>query len=740
MKGALLATASFAVLAVPATAQQVAPPASTPAAAPDDADGIQQIVVTAERRSAKLQDVPIAITAVTAAQLVSKGVSDAFDVGKVTPSFNSNRTVGFGSPIMRGVGTTNVTAGDEPSVATYIDGFYQGSSITSQIPFNSVERIEVLKGPQGTLYGRNATGGLINIVTREPSSTFGFEGNVGYGNYDTLTASAYVTGGLANGVSADVSGVYRRQGKGYDDNLLTGGTLGKNNYKAVRSKLKFDFGSNNSLIIGGEYIDSRDNRANVNIPAEGSTPLTAGPGIDYTEKPHTWIGSIFPVFNVKQWDVNATLKLDLGFATLTSLSQYKHTRNYNQVEGDGTTSNGALFCTQRGITPGLPAGSPLTPQLVIPCSFAYQDVQKQPHFITQELQLASNGGGPLKWIVGGFFQSSKDGYYPLNIFYDVTTAPIAAINAAETTRAYAGFAQATYTLSNGLSFTGGVRYSSERKHVIDFASDFGQAKTFNSFTYRAAVDWRVSPELLLYATTNKGFKSGTFVTNTPTAPYVKPEVLYAYEAGFKADPTSFVRIDGSVYYYNYKDIQTFVNTPDGLSFLQNAASAHMYGMELSAEVIPARGWNINFGLGYEHARYQDFPNATVFFPSPDGGAYSAPLDVSGNRVLRTPDLTANGSISYTFDVGGAGSIALNAAVSYTDKFYWDSANFFPQKDYALVDLSAKFTTADKRWSLTVWGKNVTNHDYLIYRNIQQRYDAVAYGDPATFGASVGVKF
>ena len=712
-------------------------------------EGIQDIVVTAERRSARLQDVPIAITAATAVQLQAAGVTDAFDIGKITPSYNSNRVSGFGTPIMRGVGTTNVTAGDEPSVATYVDGFYQGSGITAQIPFNNIDRVEVLKGPQGTLYGRNATGGLINIVTREPSDRLTVDASVGYDNYRTVVGNGYISGALSSAIKADLALAVREQGKGYARDIGTGGRVGKSEYVAVRSKIAFDLGGDNSLILGFGYVDSRDNRGNINIPYPGTTPLTTGPGIIYADRPFTYAGNLPPVFTVKQYNANATLRLSLGFADLVSMTQYKRVKSFNQLEGDGTTSDGIFSGSQLGVVAGSPVGTPLTPQTVSPFSFAYTVDARQPYFVTQELQLVSKADGPLKWIVGGFMQASKDGYHPINLYYDTAdlNIPFYTSTVDETTRAYAGFVQATYSLDSGLSLTGGARYSSERKrlfgsmaipiYAVDLTDD--DAKTFRSFTWRAAVDYRVNPRLMIYATANKGFKSGVFDSNALGGDPVRPETLYAYEIGFKADPSPFVRLAASAYYYDYKDIQTFITPPSGLSVLQNAARGRMYGGEVSMEVMPAPGLNLTLSMGYEHARYKEFANAQINIPSPDGGNYFASADVGGRHILRTPDLTANGVVSYAFDAGG-GKVNLNAAVAYSGDFFWDSANYFKQKEYALVDLSAKYTLPDSPVSISIWGKNITNQVYGIYRNPQQRFDAIAFGDPRTYGVTIGFQY
>lgn len=713
---------------------------------------IQDIVVTAERRSDRLQDVPIAITAMNADQLKAQGVSDAFDIGKITPGFNSSRTIGFGTPIMRGVGSANITLGEEPSVATYVDGFYQGVSAAAQLPFNNIERIEVLKGPQGTLYGRNATGGLVNIITRIPKSELSGEASLGYANYKTITASAYVTGPLTDSLSADLSLTFRDQGKGYSRNLVDGTTAARNEYFAARSKILLEFGGENSLILGASYVKSKNDIANVNLPLPGTTPLLAGPGVLYGRKRGEFAGSVTPQFDVEEYGFNATLNLDLGFAKLVSLSQYRHLSVEDMVEGDGTSADGLLATVQLGVAPGEPANAPLSPQLVIPGSFSYDAPEEIPYFVTQELQLVSNGGGPFRWIVGGFYQASKDAYVPeLLLNFMVGAPPLARIAVGQSTRAAAAFAQGTYSLPNGLSLTGGIRYSTEKKALSGTSSALNasgtydvtpatQSDRFNSVTYRVALDYRVSPQLMLYATTNKGFKSGLFNGSSITAPAVKPETLYAYEAGFKADPSRFFRINGSAYYYDYKDLQTFAVDAQGIAFLQNAGSAEMYGLELDVELAPMDGLNIRGGVGFEHARYKAFQGAQVFIPSPSGGNYVTQEDVSGNKPIRTPDVSGNLGASYKFAMEDKGFLTLDAGASYSGSFFWDSGNRFKQQSYVLVDASASFSTPDDRFTLRIWGKNITDKAYAIYGNADTRYFSVAFGEPATYGLSAQVKF
>lgn len=701
---------------------------------------IEEIVVTAQHRSERLSDVPIAITAATAEQMEAQGVSDAFDIGKITPSFSTGRVVGFGTPFMRGVGTTNVVSGDEPSVATYVDGFYQGLGIAMQLPFNNVERIEVLKGPQGTLYGRNAVGGLVNIVTRSPQQEVIFEGSAGYGRYDTWKGNAYLSGGLSDTLAADLAVTVQNQGEGFNTNILDGRDYGTNDYLAARSKFAFEFGDGGRFVFGLEYADSKNNLANVNGAAPGTVPLASQDGSTYSDRPHEFAATITPRFDVEQYGANARLDLELSFATLVSLTQYREITNHNAVEGDGSSSDGVLF--------GLQEDGNGEAQAVVPLSFFYIDTQKL-WIATQEFQLVSNDPGPLKWITGAYLQTSRDGYEPLNINFSTMAPPLAIIERWQKTLALAAFAQSTYLLDNGVALTGGVRYSRERKTIGGDVQQLGetgydtfsgeQSTWFNSFTFRLAADYHVNDDLLLFATVNKGFKSGLYNPQNIGAPPVDPETLYAYEVGFKLGAPK-IRLDGSLYYYDYRDIQTFTTDSDGLTLLQNAGGAEMYGAELSLEANLLSGLSLRSSVGVENAEYQSFPDAEVYYPSPSGGNYPTGADVSGNNVIRTPQLTANFSASYFLPVGSAGSLTLNGSVSYTDSFYWDLANEFEQEDYALIDASARFTTADEQWSLTLWGRNLGDEDYQVYHNPTQRYNAVAWGDPVTFGISVGYRY
>ena len=236
---------------------------SAPALAQDKAetadDGtLREIVVTAQRRNENIQDVPISITAVSGEALRTSGVVSTQDISLITPGLQFQQAVGNSSPFIRGVGSQAVGPGNEASVATYIDGVYLASGAGGLFSLNGIERIEVLKGPQGTLFGRNATGGLVHIITRDPTFEPGFEGSVGYGNYDTFEARAYATAGLASNIAFNVAGFYRRQGDGFGRNLVTGRDVNRADREmAARGKLLFRPSADTRIRLAADYNESR---------------------------------------------------------------------------------------------------------------------------------------------------------------------------------------------------------------------------------------------------------------------------------------------------------------------------------------------------------------------------------------------------------------------------------------------------------------------------------------------------
>ena len=718
-------------------------PAEPAAAAQDAIEGIQDIVVTAQRRSERLQDVPVAVTAATASRLAAVGIQSSQDLSVITPGLTIPQTSGYTQPRIRGVGTTSNGPGVENPVATYIDGVYIASAPSSLLTLNNIDRIEVLKGPQGTLFGRNATGGLIQIITRDPKPTPGAAFNLTYGNYQTIIADAYVTGGLSDIVSADLAMRYEHQSKGYGTNLFNGQDVGKLDHDfAGRAKLLVEPADGTTIRIALDYEDRDSDRDIQHLRPEAGV-------FDFNIPP---FGGPFPLGGT--YDVNqnyefknklkaggASLQVnqEFGAVSLQSISAYRKSTYQFNLDLDLLPIDG----------------------------FTAFSKAKFSQF-SQELQLSSNDNGPLKWVAGLFYFHSKDGWQPINIGIGPLVnqaVPGAAVNIIDQnyqkTDAFAAYAQATYEILTDTNITLGGRYNYERKSVsgTDTTLVFGTPVlstpfprpglgiptkiNFKRFNYRVSLDHKFTPDVMGYVSYNTGFKSGGFVLAKVDAQPFKPEDIKAAEAGLKTQLFDRrVRLNAAAFYYDYKNIQV-QRFDAGSQLIYNGAKAEMYGLDLDGEIVLTRGLSITGGFSWIHARFKSFPQADLIVPKagcpvpPPGGV--VPCEAAGNRLPQTPD--------YTFNIGGdysietdIGKIALNATYYRTGKFYAAPDNVAFQKGYDLINASISWTDPDDHVTVKLWGKNLGKTVYTT--SLIEGFTGVdvSYGYPRTYGITAGFKF
>jgi iron complex outermembrane receptor protein len=736
MKSLLRSATLFACfpLSFHTSAQALSTPANQTGAQP----ALEEVEVTAQRREEKIQTVPIAITAIAATQLKEERIQDNYGLVALTPGLTITQADGtLAVTFLRGVGSPNSIAGDEPSVSTYVDGFYQGPAIASLLPFNNLERIEILKGPQGTLYGRNATGGLINLITPTPRDEFFARGSVGYDNYDTFETDDYVTGPISDVVKADLAVHYRDQNKGVVENLTTGHHVGVDDGVSLRSKVLIDFSDNVSLTLGGDYSYNNDSVGSALTTYPGTTPLDVLVGGKYTTTPYLNYNNTDPVFSVRAFDFTGKLRYDSDLFSFISMSQYRHYTAVNILDGDGTSSNNIPFLIQPGVGPTL-------------ATLGLYGVIQMPYFYTQEFQLLSNSDGPFSWITGIFGQDSKEGYSPSLLSDNALnfSAPLATINAGTSTNAYAAYAQGTYAFDNGLSLTVGARYNYERKHTAGSETAAGamltdnKSQSFEAFTYRVSADYKPQEGLLIYALTSKGFKSGTFNTvSINKDPAVDPETLYDYEIGFKSDPYKDLRINGSAYYYDYKNIQYYSQSTQQQAVLLNAAAATLYGAELSVEARPLQGLMLRGAIGLEHSQYDSFSNAQVYVPAPVAGEKQIFANAKGKQLLQTPNFTGDFGVNYDFDLpDDIGQFTLTTSVYYNSGYPFDPIGQFKQAAYSTVDASGTWKLPGGQWSLMLWGKNLTDERYFTQLTVAGRGARVAYALPQTYGFTINFEF
>lgn len=688
-----------------------------------DADsGLAEIVVTAQKRGENLQKVPIAVTALSGEALTTKGITTVVDLTRVAPSLTYTVQATQATPRIRGVGTAIAGTGNENSVATYVDGVYYASATGSILTFNNIEQVAVLKGPQGTLFGRNATGGLIQITTADPKQELQGNVRVGYGSQNTIGGDLYVTGGLGAGAAANLAVHYSNQMDGFGKNLANGKDVNKTRDIGVRTKFKFDLGGRTTAIAAFDY-DHTIAAAPAFRAAYGEKALFTGysfkGGFNDTDT------DTQPYSSVEQYGASLNVTHEFDGAKLVSISAYRRTQWDVAFDSDGTP------------TPAL--------------SVNVHEVDRQ---FSQELQLISTGSGPFKWMVGGYYFYGKAHNNPGTIYLPVFGLN-QIINSIQSTNSYAAFAQATYSFDAATSLTLGLRYTNEDKTMnssgeLDFlnpafvlpAAPYTARQHVSRLTWRAAIDHKIGEDVLVYASYNRGFKSGgfnAFALNTPNA--FVPETLDAFEVGLKSEFAGRkVRFNAAGFYYDFKNIQlnTYVNSAPAV---YNGKQATIYGLDADLTAAPVRGLTLTAGLSLIHARFGDFPiTTTVILPT--GGLVLGPMtSAKDKRLPQTPDVQLNLGAQYHVELPGS---SLDFAADYFHSARWFEApeNRLNQPAYSVVNASVAWNFgANQAYSFRIWGRNLNNAHYANQLTAQPNFlDLVNPADPRTYGATLSVKF
>ena len=720
--GSLLA---IALTAGPAYAQDQA----------EDAGGLQDIVVTAQKRSENLQKVPIAIAAVSGEQLAATGITSTNALSSAVPGVSLNTTAQNFSPHIRGIGTTAFGIGVENPVALVVDGVYYASALMGLADLSDVDQVAVLKGPQGTLFGRNATGGVIQLTTREPKDDFGGEIRSELDQYMTSRNFLYVTGGVTDDLKGNLSVKYATQGEGWGKNIQTGQDVHKIDYDVqLRSKWNWTASDSTTVKLALDYAKQK-NSLGPNLSPGTQTTYLPGFGVNnFSSNPY----DINSAFNEKNrfWMGGAglTIEQDLGVARLVSISAF---RKYKYSTGFNATAS-------------------VVPTIEI--DFDWKGRQ-----FTQELQLVSQGNDRLKWTLGAYYINSQDRFDPINTslfaplagtdpFGNLVGVGTNVLNNKLTAESISGFGQATFEIVDGTRLTGGFRYTYEKRSQAGTSTFLADgfpvgSTTFNdSFsvkkpTWRIAIDQDIGDRSMVYASYNRGFKSGGFNGITPSKPAYRPEKLDAYEIGLKTELLDrTLRLNPAVFYYKYQDIQVS-RFNQGNTFIFNGAGAELYGIDLDAQWQATESFKLFGGLEWLHAKFTNFPVADIFTPIPGGGVAGSTGSVTGNRLPYAPKFTFNIGANYSTELAGS-KIDLNVSDSYSGKFYGEVDNRLFQKAYHMLNASATATLPGERLSVGIWGRNLLDKLVATQMSTQGPLgDTFDYANaPRTYGVTVRYKF
>ena len=716
MKGIITAAGSIGVLmtAAPAVGQEA--PNEPPTG---------EIVVTAQKRSERLLDVPMSINVATGETLKAAGIQSTADLQQISPGLVAANSGAFAfTPTVRGISSSGTSPGDEANVSVYLDDVYIGAPLAGLFDLKNIERIEVLQGPQGTLFGRNSTGGAIRVVTRAPSFTPEGELSADYGfDFNELRVGGYVSGPLSEKVAASVSANYVNN-DGYVKGISVneGKRFARSDNWNVRAKLLFRLADNFEATIAGDYSNRDDDAVYAVVPVGDQNSSRSVPGA-VLAGPLEYSGSTAPVAKVKSRGLSLDMTWDTFAVTIRSITAYRRANGVYQTDRD------------RINVPGGAAG--------------FGQGQKT---FSQELNFSGPSTGTLAWIAGLYYYSSDA--YVSNFDSYIGDAPSGAISSSFAsdvkTKSYAGFGELTLNATERLHFTLGGRYSSEKKELNfrDLIRAAGlrtgaDEHSWDSVTYRAVARYEIADDSNIYASVSSGFKSGVYNSYAFPINRVDPEKITAFEIGAKAK-IGEIRLSAAAFHYNYSDIQVQAQNNQNnvlVISLQNAAKASVTGYEGS--IAGPIGDHFDFNLGFSalpNAKYDDFTAAQIYFSNATGGATSiVPFDASGSRIVRAPKFQGNARIGYKQELF-SGMLRANLSYSYRSGFYWQAANSVHEPSNGILNTKLSWTDPADKLTYSVWAENLTNEKYSMYTTIGTIGVSAAYAKPRLIGVGVDYQF
>ncbi len=727
-------------------------------AMPDPAlsqDILEEITVTARKRSQDVQDVSMSISVLTGEQVAERTIMNAQDISWFTPGLYATGSSGDTDPLytIRGIGLNDAFSNNNPTVGVYLDEVIQPLVPMMGFQLYDLDRIEVLKGPQGTLYGRNTTGGAVNVFTRRAGEELNGYARVDFGEFERFEFEGAVGGPLSETLSARVAALSIQQNDGWLLNAFNGQRIGQLDQLSVRGKLEWTPTDEFELIAtvtrstdksdsaGREHVGFLDGPFSGNLcqaAIEGRRDETQCVSFlgysDLLEDRYTIENSSFygQDQDAESTAVTVRINWDIGDTTLTAVTGYsEYDRVYNE-DADGT------------------------PLIMI-------DVQSTNAIdaLSQEIRLSGSTAGGFDWVIGGFVSEDE-------LFFDFQQALDEHIflsrvsqNFTQVGKSWALFAHGQLPLSDRTRLVGGLRYTDEEKTFDYFGFDhdpFGTSafpaigiapvsryfdkSTSDEVTGEIGIEFDVSDDAMMYANVTKGFKSGGYKGaisfSLPELEPFDPETLYAYEVGVKSTlADGRLRLNAAGYYYDWKDFQAFVTEIRGgvpVLVLANAGDAEVSGLELDAQWAPVDGLQLWLGanlMDTEITRYNTIPGTG---------------DNQGNRLSNSPEVMINARARYEFDVGQSGWLAFAASdLVYRSKVYYSLGNNGQSAQDAIWLWSGRagLVSADEHWSISVWGKNLTDKFYKTqsYDNLGGIFPSQNYlGMPRSYGISVKYSF
>ena len=695
---------------------------------------LEEVIVTANKKVGTVQETPIALSAYSGDQLNERGISSLTDLTAISSDFSIAQNTGKTIVAIRGISSQNTDAVGDPAVSVGTDGVFLSRSFAQNANFYDIERVEVLRGPQGTLYGRNATGGLIDIITAKPKDMFGGYANAEFGNYNALHVDGAVNLPVTDTLktrlafSSSSHDGYRDNSPGEDGDDLDSDAA---RFTAAWSPFA---GLRTSVQV--EYAHISDvGQAVLNIPfiyqADGLTPVRDRPAFGDDKR--------WPTYRSNDEDVThkairGTLAYDLPFATVTYVGGYDST-DWHKESGYFTT----------------PAVQPTFVE------------NQSPDTLNQEVRLAAREDAALFWQVGAYYFKEKNAIYS----YDSLTAPTGerygtyGYDFLVKTESKAAFGQLQYNLTDTLRVSAGLRYTEDDKDrtgatfapvatnvspivYTDFPLGGVQSSSFSRTTWHVGLDWQLTESNMLYAKVDTGFKAGGF---TAISDY-GPETVKAYEIGSKNRLfNGRVTANASAFYYDYDGYQVAQYRPNPnnsnstVYVTTNADTAEIYGVDLNLTARVSDADRVTFDAAYLHTALGNLIAAPASL-NPDLSARNVQL--RGNRFPQAPSESFTASYEHDWLVENGAAITFRLQGKYQSTQYFTIFNFDDdrQGSYARADASLSYAPSSGQYQVQAFVRNLTDERILVTagENSYAQTYAYAFAPPRTYGVRASFNF
>jgi iron complex outermembrane receptor protein len=736
-----IACAPSATLAQEAAAGQ-ADTNETGASQATDGGAFGDIIVTARRRAESLQSTPVTVTAFTGKQLSEKGITNFDRLAQATPGVNFDANPRAAPrPFFRGIGSSNQGAGGDPSSVAFLDGIYLARGAMLGIDFYDMERVEVLKGPQGTLWGKNVVGGAINFITNKPVHEAEGSAELTFGEYGQRNGNLMLNLPVTNTIATRfVLGAVTNDGF---RKTVTGHPLDDENKLSARGQIKVDLSPGTYLLLSGDIANqdlSDNSRYNVIVlPFRTASPF----GYDDYDKPRVANPDVQGFIKSRTGGVRAELTTDvLGFANWTTTVGWR-TLNYsflNDLDGTNAATNAANRLGTDGI------------QLL--------GVEKADSY-SVESRLSSTGSGPLSWV-GGLYFNHDDIYRERETQQQLVPTTVNRFIGRSTNDSYAVFGEGQYRFGFGLRLFAGGRFTQEKKTydarrirgtpaapVVNYDTG-SQPGVFDKgvFTYRVGADMRFNDNIFAFGSISTGFKSGAFQEQPSTAALARvptaPERVTNYEVGFKTDWWDRrLRFNVSGFIMDYKNFQTIKVVPDlsvgplGQRVTIDVADANIKGIETEFMIKPVEWFDATVRYTYLHPFFTKYIQTSGF----DVNGNPSFTNGAGNRLSRTPVNAVVADIGLQTPKAAWGWLRAAVTMDYQSDIYDNNINSYTEyrRSRTLWDASVTYYLND-RFSARVWGKNLTDVEYRLWQTNGGSYQFVQYGPPRQFGVTLDARF